>query len=213
MTYKNKQLISRLVSLSIFGLAIFGVLFFGQYLSKSPETASMVSNVDFIPSEEGKAVLVEFSDFQCPACGMYYPVVKQLKSEFGDKLKVVYKHFPLRTIHKNADLAARSSEVALIQGKFWEMHDLIFENQKDWADSGKALSIFTDYALSLGLDQEKFLADINLNSVFDKVNSDYQEGIQLKVNGTPTFFLNGKKITNPKSYDEFKQLIEIAIEQ
>ena len=186
----------------------------GNSLSKS-QGSTIISTIakDFLPTEEGKAVLVEFSDFQCPACAIYYPLVKQLKAEFGDKLGVVYRHFPLRNIHKNADLAARASEAALNQDKFWEMHDMIFENQKEWSTSNNALSLFTNYAVSLGLDREKFLADIDSNFVYDKVNSNYQEGLSLKVGGTPTFFLNGKKIINPRSYNEFKLLIQNTLEQ
>jgi protein-disulfide isomerase len=211
---KNRQLLSRLIFLSIFSLAVFGIFLIGQYSSTTEQSASMTNTLDgFIPTEKGQAILVEYSDFQCPACGMYYPLVKQLKAEFGDKLKVVYKHFPLQQIHKNANLAARASEAALNQNKFWEMHNILFEKQKEWSESGQALSLFTAYAMELGLEKERFLDDIDRSSLYDKVNSDYQEGIRLKVSGTPTFFLNGEKITNPRGYDEFKKLIEQTIRQ
>lgn len=206
---QNRQLLSRLIFLTLFGLTVFGIFWMGQSLSDSGQSAPVVKATDgFVPLEKGRAVLVEYSDFQCPACGMYYPLVKQLKEELGDKLQVVYKHFPLQQVHKNANLAARASEAALNQNKFWEMHDILFERQKEWSDSSQALSLFTAYALELGLNKEIFLDDIDKNSVYDKVNADYQEGVRLGVGGTPTFFLNGEKINNPRNYNEFRKLIE-----
>ena len=200
MTQNNKIILSRILFLGLLVAAIFAVFLIGRGLSKE-EVGAVVK------SKEGKAVLVEYSDFQCPACGMYYPLVKQLKKEFGDKLTVTYKHFPLRNIHKNAELAARASEAALDQGKFWEMHDILFERQEEWSDSTQASSLFTAYAISLGIEQNNFLADMDSVEIRDKVNEDYMEGVRLKVGGTPTFFLNEKKLTNPKSYEEFVKLI------
>ena len=214
MNYKNKQLMSRMIFLGIFGLIVFGMFWMGQSLSKSKETASIIATgQDFIPQAEGTVVLTEFSDFQCPACRMYYPLVKELKKEFGDKLVVVYKYFPLRAIHKNADISARAGEAAKLQGKFLEMEDILFTKQDEWAGSNEALPIFTDYAVSLGLNKDKFLENIDSSQVYAKVNADYQVGVGLKVAGTPTFFLNGKRITNPNNYDEFKQLIQNSIKQ
>jgi len=189
-----------------FGLLIFVIYWTSQSLSKLQDSTSG----GLIP-KESVATLVEYSDFQCPACGLYYPFVKQLKEEMGDKLAVVYKHFPLRTIHKNADLAARASEAARLQGRFWEMHNMIFEKQKEWSDSDQVLSLMTAYAVSLRIDQDRFLADINSNTARDRIDNDYQEGMRLGVRGTPTFFLNGKKIINPRSYDEFKSIVEQSI--
>ena len=210
----NKKILSRLFFLSMFAITILGVFWMGQNLSKSQEDKSGIVVEDgFISAEAGKVVLVEFSDFQCPACGLYYPLVKQLKADLGDKLIVVYKHFPLKSLHKNAEFAARASEAALVQGKFWEMHNILFEKQSEWSGSDQALSLFTDYANSLGLDKEKFLADIDLNATYDKIITDYQQGVRLGVTGTPTFFLNGKKLTNPGNYDSFKLLIEQSIKQ
>jgi len=152
--------------------------------------------------------LVEYSDFQCPACGLYYPVLKQLTKDFPEKIRFVYRNFPLSQLHANAQLAAQAAEAAGLQGKFWEMHDLLFENQRVWSDQKDALDTFIAYAQTLGLDQQKFKLDVNSALVKESVDSDFKGGIDAKVNGTPTFFLNGKKITNPQSYDEFKTLIE-----
>ena len=212
--HKYKQLLSRLIFLGIFGLTVLGIFLISHSLSKLQGTASIGTVADdFIPIEKGKAILVEFSDFQCPACKAYYYLLKQLKNDFGDKLTVEYKYFPLRSIHKNADLSARAAESAKLQGKFGGMEEMLFVKQDEWKDSGQALSLFRDYAFFIGLDVERFNSNIDSNSVYDKVNSDYQEGMRLVISGTPTFFLNGKKLTNPRSYEEFSKLIQQSLEQ
>lgn len=164
-------------------------------------------------NREAKVTLVEYSDFQCPACGAYYPVLKQLQQEFGEGIVFVYRHFPLRQVHANAELAARSAEAAGKQGKFWEMHDVLFENQKEWSDQPNAKETVIKYAQSLDLDIERFKSDLDSKEVREKVNDDYQSGIKARVNSTPTLFLNGNKLDNPRNYGEFKDLIQKAISQ
>jgi protein-disulfide isomerase len=176
------------------------------------ETASVLPEVvsadDWRRGDENaKVVLVEYSDFQCPACGSYYPLVKALHNEYDDSLVVIYRHFPLRQIHANAEPAARAAEAAGKQGKFWEMHDMIFEHQRDWSDSRDAFGIFSSYAFSLGLDTARFTNDFNSLEGQEKIQRDYEGGFRAGVAGTPTFFLNGTKIQNPRSYDEFKDII------
>lgn len=173
--------------------------------------ASAVSPTDQVKGNaESKVILVEYGDFQCPACGAYYPMLKELSKNFGDKIQFVYRQFPLPS-HKNARPAAYASEAAELQGKFWEMHDLIFENQKLWSEKSDASENFLDYAKTIGLDIEKFQNDLNSNDVKEKAENDYQSGIESGVTYTPSFFLNGEKIQNPKNYDEFRSLIEEAV--
>ncbi len=205
----------RLMYLGLFALVIFAVYLMGNSLSKSQDQDVSLNGIpaEFFPAEKGKAVLIEFSDFQCPACRSYYPLVQKLITDFGNKLTVTYKYFPLRSIHKNADISAQAGEAARLQGKFDEMEGILFEKQADWEFSDDALSIFKGYATTIGMDVNKFVADVNSSQVIDKVNTDYDLGISLKVGGTPTFFLNGKKLTNPGSYDEFNKLIQQATEQ
>lgn len=155
--------------------------------------------------------LIEYSDFQCPACGAYYPILKQLHQEFGNELRFVYRHFPLRQIHFNAELAARAAEAAGKQGKFWEMHDMIFENQKEWSERASAKNAFIQYAQSLGFDVERFKSDMDAKETKQKVSVDYNGGVGFGVNSTPTFFLNGEKLGNPGSYEEFKAVIQAAL--
>ncbi|MDA1060358.1 MAG: thioredoxin domain-containing protein [bacterium] len=164
-------------------------------------------------NEKSTIYLVEYSDFQCPACASREPIVEDIIQEFGEHIKFVYRHFPLRSIHANAQAAAEAAEAAGLQGKFWEMHDLIFKNQTTWEKQtgSEAATSFSGYALELGLDIDQFLDDAASNSVEKAVDEDYDSGTRAGVNSTPTFFLNGEKI-NPGSYEEFRTLIRQTIE-
>lgn len=159
-----------------------------------------------------RATLVEYSDFQCPACKFREPMIQQLLDEFGNQIKFVYRHFPLSAIHKNGQLAAQAGEAAGLQNKFWEMHGKLFENQEIWADQDddEAKDTFIDYAEQIGLDKTQFESDLDSNAVRDAVNEDYSGGVAAGVNSTPSFFLNGQYV-KPNSYDEFSGLIRQAI--
>lgn len=164
---------------------------------------------------EGKSdapvTMVEYTDFQCPACGVYYPIVKQLLEEPESKFKLVVRYYPLVQIHQNALVAARAAEAAGRQGKFWEMHDLLFSNQKEWSEAADPnKSIFPAYAGRIGIDVEQFRKDVADPSIDDKINQDRESGNTLKLQGTPTFFLNGEQMKNPTSIDDFRTLIEAA---
>ncbi len=161
-------------------------------------------------SKEPKATLVEYSDFQCPACGAYYPLIEETFAEYKDKISFTYRHFPLPN-HKNALPAAYAGEAAGNQGKFWEMADMIFKNQTEWSESTTAVAIFEGYAQKLGLDMSQYKTDVKSDAVKTRVNRDLQSGKTSSINQTPTFFLNGKKIQNPRSKEELKSLIENAI--
>ena len=156
---------------------------------------------------EGQVTLVEYSDFQCPACGAYWPLLKQLQEDFKGKLTLVYRHFPLRQIHANADAAAQAAEAAGRQGKFWEMADLIFTGQKDWSASDDAKEKFEQYAQQLGLDLTKFKEDGDSSEIKQKIQQDLDSANAMNLSGTPTFFLNGQFIKGPGSYEEFKALV------
>lgn len=162
-------------------------------------------------ADTASVTLVEYGDFQCPACAYSYPLIEQLiNSNSSTTLRFVPRHFPLAQ-HSNAISAAQSAEAAGKQGKFWEMYGMLYERQKAWETStdGKnsAKNIFIGYARELGLDEEKFLADFELQEIKDKIINDQKGGIKAGVNSTPTFFVNGKKINNPQSYDEFKKAV------
>ncbi len=154
--------------------------------------------------------VVEYSDFQCPACATYAPVVKQLIADYGDRISVTYRHFPL-AIHPNATAAAAASEAAGLQGKFWEMADVLFERQADWSATRAPEELFLSYAQTLGLSVERFAADLNSTAVKQAVADDLASANATGLSHTPTFFINGQEIDNPKSYDEFSALAEAAL--
>jgi len=156
-------------------------------------------------NNEAMMELIEYSDFQCPACGYYYPFIKNITQEFSGQLLFSYRHFPLSQ-HLNANIAARAAESAGKQNKFWEMHDLIFENQNSWSNNKQVRELLIGYAEIIGLDINKFNTDIDSQEIKDKVSSDYKGGVKIGINSTPTFFLNGKKLdpneTNPQILKE-----------
>jgi protein-disulfide isomerase len=162
-------------------------------------------------NKNAPAVLVDYSDFQCPSCGVFHPILKKLESDLGpEKLRFVYRNFPLTMIHKNAELAAEAAEAAGKQGKFWEMHDKLFENQNAWSEQNDPKNIFIGYAADLKLNKDQFEKDLASDEVKKAVQEDVDSGIEAKVDATPTFFLNGKQISLPSSYEEFKNLVEAA---
>ncbi len=160
----------------------------------------------------GDIVLLEYSDFQCPACRSYYPILRQVVEQFGDRVTFVYRHFPLSSIHPNADFAARAAEAAGMQGKFWEMHDLLFEKQAEWSSQSDVETIFSNYATLLGIDVEKFKIDWRSDGVKNLVNAQKQHAIKSGFQGTPTFLIDGKVIENPKSKEHFESVLMAVID-
>lgn len=156
-----------------------------------------------------KVTLVEYTDFQCPACGAYYPVVKQLEGEFADSLTLVVRHYPLPQ-HQNAKPAARAAEAAGKQGKFWDMFDALFSRQSEWSGLSDPKPSFIAYAKAIGLNEAQFLADYSSSSFDSKIQADIDSGTASGVLGTPSFYLNGVKIDNPSSYDVFKVAVKNA---
>lgn len=159
--------------------------------------------------ENSKVTLIEYGDFQCPACKSFFPIVGQLKQEYADKVKFQFRHYPLVQIHPNAFLGSRAAEAAGKQNKFFEMHDLLYENQETWSKSPNPTPLLEGYATQLSLDLNKFKSDLNSSSVADTINADAKAAQALGATSTPTFVLNGKRIEkNPQSLDEFKKLID-----
>lgn len=204
----------RIVIWTAIVLGLFGLMVLLAKLSvnsggESPDLLTPVSEVDqFKGNPSAPNTIVEYSDFQCPFCAKFYPLTAQLVKEMPDKVKFVYRHFPLRSIHPNAQLAGQAAEAAGKQGKFWEMHDVLFNTQDSWSALEEPTEKFAEYANSLGLDLNKFSADLNSREVIDKVNGDYKGATKNGVRGTPTIFLNGKKVELPASYEELKALIK-----
>lgn len=160
-----------------------------------------------VGTPSAKVTVVEFADFQCPACGAAYPIVKKIKEEYKDKVYFVFRHFPLPG-HKNALQAAYAVEAAASQGKFWEMHDRLFESQEAWSEINNAQELFKTYAVELGLNTEQFMESIKTRIGKDKISKDQNDGYQMGVNSTPTFFINGEKFTGVVDYEQFKRLLD-----
>jgi protein-disulfide isomerase len=155
-----------------------------------------VSEKDHIQGDKNAPIeLVEYGDYQCPHCGAAYPIIKSIQKKLGNKLKFVFRNFPLAESHPNATNAAIATEAAAVQGKFWEMHDAVFEHQRDLSDAA-----LIKCAQKTGLDISKFKSDFDKQEIQDKVQSDLESGVRSGVNGTPSFFINGKKYND--SWDE-----------
>jgi len=140
------------------------------------------------------AQLEEFGDFQCPPCGAFHPILEQMHTEFGDRLAITFREFPLVPAHQHALAAASAAEAAGLQGRFWEMHDLIYEHQNDWKDQFDVRPIFEGYANQLSLDIERYKRDVAGEVVAQRIFQDGKRGHSLGVKGTPTVFLNGREI-------------------
>lgn len=139
--------------------------------------------------------LEEFGDFECPPCGVLHPILKGLEAEYGQtKLRIIFREFPLVPTHVHALAAARAAEAAGLQGRFWEMHDLIYEHQKDWHEAFDVRPIFEGYAKTIGLDVAQFARDNASEIVERRIFLDGKRGHSLGVQGTPTVFLNGKEV-------------------
>lgn len=187
-----------------------GILLFKGDKADAPTNGAAASN--HVVGENTKGVLlVEYGDYECPFCGQFYPIVKQVVEKHKTDIAFQFRNLPLQQNHKNAFVAARAAEAAALQNKFWEMYDLLFQNQAAWAQASNAQPTFEQYATQLGLDLDKFKADFASPGVNDTINADIAEfkktGKPLK---TPTFFLDGELI-EPKSADDFSRLITEAI--
>lgn len=196
-------------------IAVIVVIFGGVIVFNKNDAATPSSNVK--PTShikgEGKSgvVLMEYADFQCPFCGQYYPLVSQVFEKYKDQIYFQYRQLPLIQVHQHALAASRATEAASKQGKFWEMYDLIFQNQATWSASKDATVQFEQYATQLGLNLEQYKKDAASSEINDIINADIAEFKKTKESmSTPTFFLEGKKI-QAVSLDEFSKLIDAAI--
>jgi len=163
-------------------------------LVASADSGNIADHVE--GNKDSKVLLIEYGDFQCPSCGKAYPNVKTLMDEYGDRVALVFRNFPLTSAHPNAKAAAAAAEAASLQGKYWEMHDILYQDQSAWnnLDTSKRTDAFVTFAGQIGLDTAKFTKDLSSADVSKKVNFDFALGKQNSVAATPTFFLNGEKL-------------------
>ena len=142
--------------------------------------------------DDAPVTLVEYGDYECPYCGMAHPIVKAAQRQLGDQLRFVFRNFPLKETHPHAQHAAEAAEAAGAQGKFWEMHDAIFEHQDALEDED-----LVAYAEALGLDGQRIAGDLANKTYAKRVREDFRSGVKSGVNGTPTFFINGERYNGP----------------
>jgi protein-disulfide isomerase len=185
--------------------------------NKSSSSTTSTSNASVSNHTRGagnkKVTFTEYGDFQCPVCGQYYPLVKQVEAKYGDDITFVYKNFPLDSIHPNARAAHRAAESASKQGKFFEMYDLLYTNQNNWNTASNAAIMFEGYATQLGLNLDTYKNDYISEGVNATINADINEGKALGVTGTPGFFLNGRALQDSerRSYDDLIKAIDAEI--
>lgn len=212
---KNKVIIS------IIGVvALFAFLIGAYYATNQPEkvevypAVAQINQNDHVKWASNSAVvLVEYSDIQCPACAGFHAQLKAFDQdpELTKNVTFIYRHFPLKASHPNAEEAAWAAEAAAKQGKFFDMLDLQFENQTAWSVERDPYPIFEAYAQELELDIEQFKADYASDDVKKRVDADYTSGLSANVGGTPTFYINGKKMSFG-SYAEFREQVLEEVE-
>lgn len=166
-------------------------------------------------SSNASVTLEEFADFQCPACGKLYPFLKSIEREYGARVRVVFREFPLTHQHENAEAAAYVAEAAGLQERFWEMHDILFENRAEWSKIQDVGPIFDQYARQLGLDLEQFRRDKSSAVVRSRVSLDFERGRSLRLRATPTLYLNGAEIpyAQTTTIDGLRTVIDRALNQ
>jgi len=161
---------------------------------------------DHIEGEEGaECTLVEYGDYECPHCARAHPIVKRLQRHFRKHLRFVFRNFPLSQLHPHAESAAEAAEFAASQGKFWEMHDLLFENQ-----SRLDIALYEALAEELGLSSNELREALTRRDYLPRVRADFAGGVRSGVNGTPTFFINGQRHDGSYEYDDLRAAIEEA---
>lgn len=178
-----------------------------QTINIAPVSARDISE----GNPKAKVTLIEYADFQCPACAAYHPIVNQILSNYGNKIFYIYRIFPLSSVHQNAIISAQAAYAAYKQNAFFTYDDQLYAKQTEWADLQDPKTVFVDYAALLKLDTIRFKNDMLSNEAQKYVQDSENEALSEGINQTPTFFINGNVIQNPTGYDDFKKLIDAAL--
>lgn len=203
-----------LIIIAVLFLGFVGFLVFNKEKSTAPGGSNAAQATNHVLGAGKKNVtLVEYGDYQCSACYAYYPVLKEVQKKYGDDITFQFRNFPLTQIHQNAFAAHRAAEAAAKQNKFWQMHDLLYEQQRTWSTSSNVIRIFEDYATQLGLNIDTFKKDYASSEISATINADIDAGNKFSINSTPSFVINGKKIDNPKdvTVEGFSKIIDSYI--
>lgn len=199
-------------------IAVIVLIFVGIYAfsgnkssTKNSKSTTVAATNHTIGTSKLGITLLEYGDFQCPYCGQYYPILKQVQQKYNDQVVFQFRHFPLTSLHQNAFASSRAAEAAGKQNKFWEMYDALYQTQKQWESSSDPQSVFEGFAKQIGLDVAKFKVDYASTAVNDAINADMAAGNKLGITGTPTFYINGKQVQVSQSVDDFSKQIDAAI--
>lgn len=198
------------IVLAVIVVLMGGSIVYAQYATSKANVGVVVQDHIEGPAD-AKVKLTEYGDFECPACGAMYPVVTNVLNKYGDKIQFEFKNFPLITIHPFAMQAAIAAESAGQQGKFFQMYDKLYQNQQEWTQSATPQVFFDKYAQEIGLNVSQFKEQMKSSVIQDHVKKQYDEAtVQLGLTGTPTFFINGKKLAF-QTVDDFNNAIEAAL--
>jgi protein-disulfide isomerase len=198
----------KIITIAVVVLIGASVWYAGAAAERANEGITINDNVKGNP--DATVSLVKYSDFQCPACAAAAGVVDDMLTQYGDQVRVEYRHFPLVTIHPHAVAAGAAAEAAGQQGKFWEMHNLLFTNQSVWGNSANPSVYFLQYGEEIGLDMTQFRRQMNASVLTDHVRDGFREARELGFSGTPTFTLNGERMEF-STYQEFIEQIATAV--
>ncbi len=215
------RITKEIIIISTIGIVfLIGFGFLIYFFNSSVNSPTISINSDLLIKETShmtgtlgsKVTLVEFGDYQCPACGQMFPLTEEIIKTYGQNpnFNFVYRHFPLPQ-HKNSIIAAEVAEAAAAQGKFWEMHKLIYMNQDEWSEESEPLLIFKGYAEKLGLNVSKFINDLNQNIYKEIIQSDSSDGMRIPLDHTPTLFINGIEEQNI-NLSNLKRKIDVLLQ-
>ena len=214
MTQEAKVLLG--ITIVTIGILIGGVMFLSNSNPKTTATGAidkkiLISGKNTIGLPSAKVTVVEFADFQCPACGAFYPDMKKITSDYNGKIYYTYRHFPL-PLHKNAMKAAQAAQAGAVENKFWKMHDKLFETQSEWSEVDDPTALFVSYAKSSGIDEVKFKKALDENIYVSTIQKDIEDGNIAGVNSTPTVFVNGRKVEGANSIADLSAKVRQAID-
>lgn len=201
----------------VLALAIVGGFWFMRSAQQTPTVSVAAGSPGANPPQvkgraDARVTIEEFGDYQCPPCGALYPELEKIMADYGDRVRLVFRHYPLVRIHPNALAAAHAAEAAGMQGKFWEMHDQLYRGQKSWERSGDVRGAFAAYARTLGLDAERFSRDMSGDAVDTRVTADHERAKSLGVDSTPVLFVNGRKLPfSAQTGKDLRAAVEAAL--
>jgi len=210
----QRTLKALIVIVAAIGIAAGTAVYLSRTADRAAETPDKSSPVEIKSGGHSRGpanaqlTLVEFGDYQCPSCGGYHPLVKEVLNRYPDKLRLEFHHYPLIDLHPNAMIGALAAEAAGEQGRYWEMHDALFEHQGEWAPSRNAELVFINLASRLGLNVNQFMQQLRSPALQDRILQDVTLGNNLHVPETPTFFIDAQRVYIKPTIEDFVKVIE-----